>query len=85
MVPDWARLPSDSSTSSTRWGIEIGCLARVLPTGSPEWHNELVVVLKEIPPERGNSGPRYQVAGRMGVVLMPYYSLSVERYPEKKV
>jgi hypothetical protein len=71
-VPDWAR-------PTAWWGIEIGCLARVLPLAGPEWCNELVIILhEEARSPRG--AQQYRVIGRKGTIILPYYALSVEEY-----
>lgn len=75
-VPSWAK-------PTVLWGIQVGCLARVLPLGGLMWSGELVVVLGEEPPGGARIGPRYRVAGRKGITVLPYYALSVEGYASK--
>lgn len=73
-IPDWAK-PTEW------WGVEIGCLARVLPLGGEEWRGELVIVLAQID-EKDSLKPTYKVVGKKGVNVFPYYALSVEGYNE---
>jgi len=75
-VPVWAK-------PTVWWGIQVGCLARVLPLGGLEWSGEIVVVLGEEPSNGGRVGPRYRVSGRKGITVLPYYTLSVEGYPSR--
>jgi hypothetical protein len=77
-TPTWAQ-------PTVWWGVEIGGLARVLPLGGPEWVDELVVILREESRNAKELGPRYVVAGRKGVTILPYYALSVERYTKNGV
>lgn len=71
-IPSWAK-PTEW------WGVEIGCLARVLPLGGPDWVNEIVLILGEESQGTDELGPRYRVIGRKGTIVLPYYALSVER------
>lgn len=75
-TPSWAQ-------PTVWWGIEVGSLARVLPLGGPDWSGELVLILSEGVRGGKDLGPRYQVMGRKGTIVLPYYALSVERYQKK--
>ncbi len=75
-VPSWSR-------PIIWWGIEVGCLARVLPLGGPHWSGEIVLILSEEEPKR-KQGPRFKVIGRKGTTILPYYALSIERYPKSE-
>jgi len=68
-IPSWAR--------PTIWmPIDIGCLARVLPTGGPLWMNELVIVLEII--ENGQLEKTCLVMGRLGQTIFPFHVLDVQ-------